>query len=228
MNSDKIKDPIMYTPNLFQFTNDAEKIAFMKRYSFATMVTLKGDIPIATQLPFYIDDSSDKLVLSAHFAVANEQAGYMEASQSLVIFSQPHAYISPKHYDKRESVPTWNYMAVHAYGKAKVIQDENAKIKVLEQLITFHDETYLEQWNSLSDRYKQGMLKGIVAFEMEVTDLQGQKKISQNKSENEKQRIIKHLNETEHAVEKDIAAYMGEISSNHHKPTTYKQQSISL
>ncbi|WP_442587718.1 FMN-binding negative transcriptional regulator [Pedobacter sp. AW31-3R] len=214
----------MYTPNLFQFTNDAEKIAFMKRYSFATMVTLKGDIPIATQLPFYIDHSSDKLVLSAHFAVANEQAGYLEASQSLVIFSEPHAYISPKHYDKRESVPTWNYMAVHAYGKAKVIQDENAKIKVLEQLITFHDEAYLEQWNSLSDKYKQGMLKGIVAFEMEVTDLQGQKKISQNKSESEKQRIIKHLNETEHTVEKDIAAYMGKISSNHHKPTTYKQQ----
>lgn len=202
----------MYIPNHFQFKDDAEKIAFMKLYSFATIITVKDDIPIATQLPFFIDDSSDRLVVSSHFAIANEQAKCIAANTSLVIFTEPHAYISPVHYDKRESVPTWNYIAVHAYGKAKILEDENSKIKVLEQMITFYDQNYLEQWNSLSDRFKKGMMSGIVAFELEVTSLQGQKKLSQNKTETERQRIITHLEKSENTAEKDIAAHIKNVS----------------
>jgi transcriptional regulator len=202
----------MYISNHFQFKGDAEKIAFMKQYSFATIITIKENIPIATQLPFYIEDSSDKLVLSSHFALTNEQAKYIEANASLVIFTEPHAYISPVHYDKWESVPTWNYIAVHAYGKAKILEDKNSKIKVLEQMIKFYDQNYLEQWNSLSDRFKNGMMSGIVAFELEVTDLQGQQKLSQNKTETERQRIIKHLEKSENTVERDTAAYIKNVS----------------
>ena len=109
----------------------------MKQYSFATIVTMNGNIPVATQLPFHISDSAEKLLLSSHFALANEQAKYIGDNTSLVIFSEPHAYISPVHYDKKESVPTWDYMAVHAYGKAKIVTDENEVIKVLERMITF-------------------------------------------------------------------------------------------
>jgi transcriptional regulator len=172
----------MNTPNHFQFKDDAEKIAFMKQYSFATIITVKDNLPIATQLPFFIDNSSGKLLLGSHFAVANEQSRYIEADTSLVIFTEPHAYISPVHYDKRESVPTWDYMAVHAYGKAKIIEDETAKIIALEQMIRFYEKDYLHQWESLSDKFKRGMM----AFELEVTDLKGQKKLSQNNRSREK------------------------------------------
>ena len=102
----------MYTPNHFQFKDNTEKIAFMKQYSFATIITVKDNLPIATQLPFFIDNNSDKVILSSHFAVANEQSRYIEANTSLVIFTEPHAYISIVHYDKRESVPTWDYKRV--------------------------------------------------------------------------------------------------------------------
>ncbi len=81
----------MYIPSHFQFQDNAEKIAFMKRYSFATIVTIKDNLPIATQLPFFIDNHSDKLVLSSDFAKANEQHKYIEDNISLVIFSEPHA-----------------------------------------------------------------------------------------------------------------------------------------
>jgi len=84
----------MYTPNQFRFRDKQEMVAFMKQYSFATIVTMNGNIPVATQLPFCIDDSSDKLLLSAHFALANEQAKHIVDNTSLVIFSEPHAYIS--------------------------------------------------------------------------------------------------------------------------------------
>lgn len=70
----------MYTTNHFQFKDNAEKIAFMKRYSFATIITIKDNLPTATQLPFFIDNNSDKVILSSHFAVANEQSRYIEAT----------------------------------------------------------------------------------------------------------------------------------------------------
>ncbi|HWV70516.1 MAG TPA: FMN-binding negative transcriptional regulator [Pseudosphingobacterium sp.] len=198
----------MYIPNQFRVTDEAEKIAFMRRYSFATIVTIKNDIPIATQLPFFIDNSSSKLVLSSHFAMANEQTKYIENNTSLVIFTEPHAYISPVHYDKKESVPTWDYIAVHAYGKAKIVKDEAAVINLLEQMIQFYDENYMAQWKGLSDKFKKGMVKGIVAFEIEVGDLQGQKKLSQNKNEAERQKIIEHLDRSDNSVEKEIASYI--------------------
>ncbi|WP_400260873.1 FMN-binding negative transcriptional regulator [Sphingobacterium sp. SG20118] len=201
----------MYTPNHFQFTDKAEIVAFMKQYSFATIVTVKDSIPIATQLPFIIEDSQDKLILGSHFAVANEQSKYIGATTSLVIFTEPHAYISPVHYDKLESVPTWDYIAVHAYGKAKIVEDETAKLKALEQMIQFYEKDYLQQWESLPDKFKKGMIRGIVAFELEVTDLQGQKKLSQNKTETERHRITEHLSKSENTVEKDIADYIKKL-----------------
>ncbi|AOM79422.1 FMN-binding negative transcriptional regulator [Pedobacter steynii] len=201
----------MYIPNQFQFRDKAEKIAFMKQYSFATIITNKGQIPIATQLPFFIYDTRDKLVLSSHFAIANEQVKYIETNISLIIFTEPHAYISPVHYDKVESVPTWDYISIHAYGKAKILEDEGSKIKVLEEMIGFYDQNYLAQWNSLSDKFKIGMMRGIVAFELEVTELQGQKKISQNKTEVERQRIANHLEKGGSTVENDLATYIRKL-----------------
>ncbi len=186
-------------------------VAFMKKYSFATIVTMKDNIPVATQLPFWIDDSDSGLRLISHFALANEQAKYIEENTSLVIFSEPHAYISPAHYDKKESVPTWDYMAVHAYGKAKIIAGENAVAGVLEQMIRFYEPGYLQQWESLTDKYKKGMMKGIVAFEIEVVDLQGQKKLSQNKTAAERQRISEHLEKSENTVETAIAQHIREL-----------------
>ncbi|HWV68896.1 FMN-binding negative transcriptional regulator [Chitinophaga sp.] len=201
----------MYIPHQFKFKDRNEMVAFMKRYSFATIVTVKGNIPLATQLPFWVDDSAGGLRLISHFALANEQAKYIEGNTSLVIFSEPHAYISPVHYDKKESVPTWDYMAVHAYGEPKIIAGENAVAGVLEQMIRFYEPGYLQQWNSLPEKYKKGMMKAIVAFEIEVVDLQGQKKLSQNKTAAERQRISEHLEKSENTVEMAIAQHIREL-----------------
>jgi transcriptional regulator len=198
----------MYTPKAFEFDNEADKIAFMRQYSFATIISANNGSPIATQLPFVIDDSGGKLMISSHFALANEQAGNIGADTSLVIFTGPHAYISPAHYDKWESVPTWDYIAVHAYGKARIIDDEPGKLRILEQMIGFYEQDYFKQWNDLPDKYKKGMLRGIVAFELEVTSLQGQKKLSQNKSSEERKRIIAHLKESNDHTENSLAGYI--------------------
>jgi len=198
----------MHIPKAFEFDELAGKIAFMKQYSFATIITSVKNVPVASHLPFVIEDSSEKLLLTSHFAVANEQAEYIGENTSLVIFSEPHAYISPSHYDRQESVPTWDYISVHAYGKAFVLKDDASKIGALEKTIAFYDKDYAAQWNSLSDSYKTGMLRGIVVFELEVSKLEGQKKLSQNKSEEERERIIRQLKKSGNSVENALAVHI--------------------
>lgn len=183
-------------------------MTFMQRYSFATIISVKDGLPIATHLPFLVKERDSKIVLTSHFAKANPQSADIIDTTALVIFTEPHAYISPKHYEKIESVPTWNYLAVHAYGKCALLDGEQNKAMVLQEMIKYYDADYLKQWNSLLEDYKQKMMKGIVAFEIVVDDLQAKKKLSQNRSETERQNIINDLSMAQDSNEKEIAQYM--------------------
>lgn len=202
----------MYIPKAFQFDDQAEKVAFMKQYSFAAMVTNIEGVPIATMLPFVITETDGKILLRSHFSALNEQAQYIGNNTSLVIFSGPHAYISPEHYDKKESVPTWDYITVHAHGRAGILQDDISKKTMLEEMISFYDSGYHQQWKSLPEKYISGMLKGIIVFEMEVTALAGQKKLSQNKNQQERNRIVHQLERSGNTVEKELAVCIKELS----------------
>lgn len=202
----------MYIPKPFLNTNNDDIIAFMQRYSFGTIVTSKENIPIATHLPFIIQKRNDKLYLLAHFATANPQAEDIINQKVLVIFNEPHAYISPKFYEKEQNVPTWNYLAVHAYGKAILIEEETEKLNLLEQTIVSFEADYLKQWQGLTNNYKLKMLKGIVGFEIEVTDIQAKKKLSQNKTLNERENIINAFRSSNDTNENQIAEYMTQLN----------------
>lgn len=198
----------MYIPKINLMTDRQEAIRFMKRYNFATIVTVKDGASNATHLPFVIEQRGDSIVLISHFAKANPQASELSGCKPLVIFAEPHAYISTKHYEHSENVPTWNYIAVHAYGSATLLETEGDKIQVLEKSIKFFEADYMEQWNALSENYKYGLIKGITAFEIVVEDLQAKKKISQNRSPKEQNNIIAELGSSTDSSQTDIAAYM--------------------
>ena len=198
----------MYIPNNFSITDQNEIFAFMKAYSFATIISAKENMPTATHLPFIVSTREDKVILTSHFAKANDHWKELEANKSLIIFNQPHAYISPSHYERELNVPTWNYIAVHAYGDARIIIDEQSTFDVLEATINNYEAGYKNQWDNLPFDYKMKLSKGIVAFEVTVTDLQAKKKLSQNKSEKEQKNIIDSLSLSADKNERDIAAYM--------------------
>jgi transcriptional regulator len=99
-------------------------------------------------------------------------------------------------------------MAVHAYGTATIIREEKQVLSLLEEMIREVEPSYLDHWNGLSDKYRSGMMKGIVAFEIPVTDLQGKKKLSQNKSATERDRIINRLESEGDAAAKLLAQHM--------------------
>ncbi len=193
----------MYIPKDYLTTDKAEILNFMQTYSFATIVTVKDNFQTATHLPFVVTETENGIVLTSHFAKANSQWTEVMDNSVLVIFSEPHAYISPKHYDSEINVPTWNYMAVHAYGKG-----QEQSFAVLEKMIASFEKGFKDQWDKLPRDYKTNMLKGIVPFQITVTDIQAKKKLSQDKKETERLRIISEFEKSTDGNENAIARFM--------------------
>lgn len=198
----------MYIPKINLATDREEIVAFMKQFSFATIITAKDNLPVATHLPFLVTTQGNNVVLTSHFAKANEHWTDIENNKTLVIFSEPHAYISTKNYDKELNVPTWNYISIHAYGQGKLITETEKTFEILEATINNYETSYRQQWDNLPEEYKLKMSKGIVAFEIIVTDLQAKKKLSQNRTDSEKQKIIDTLSKSKDKNEQLIAEYM--------------------
>jgi transcriptional regulator len=198
----------MYIPKPFEITDVNEAVSFMQQYSFASLVNTSNGVPHATHLPFTITRSGEKVVLSAHMARPNEQVTYLDNGTSLVIFTEPHAYIAPRHYEKELNVPTWNYIAVHAYGQAAFVTDEALQLHALQNMIAAYDTAYLKQWATLPMDYKLKMMKGIVFFDIAVTDLQGKKKLSQNRTESDRRSVEKALSQSNDANEQNIVEHM--------------------
>jgi transcriptional regulator len=198
----------MYIPEFNRLTDRNEIVDFMKQFSFATIISARNNLPVATPLPFLIIIKDEQIILTSHFAKANDHWKDIENNQVLIIFSEPHAYISPANYTKELNVPTWNYISVHAYGKGKLITESEIVAKILECTIDNYESAYRQQWDNFPEEYKSKMSKGIVAFEIVVTEVKAKKKLSQNRSEEEKQRIIESLSESEDSNERQIAAFM--------------------
>lgn len=201
----------MYVPKINEMTDIHEITDFMKRFSFATVVSVQDGIPLATHLPFIVRTEGAEVKLYAHFARANWQWKDIEANKVLVIFSEPHAYISPVNYDQFLSVPTWNYIAVHVYGKAEIIEEQKAVMQLLESTIDYYESTYRGQWDLLPRDFKEKMIRGIVAFEIKVSDIEAKKKLSQNKTKQERERIIATLLKKADGNERLIADYMNQM-----------------
>jgi|SRR3990172_7781199 len=199
----------MFIPHYYKEENTEKLLAFMQANSFGVLVCNSEKGLLATHLPFIIESKNEKVKLISHMARANEQWNVFEKNtELLIIFSGPSAYISPDNYEKKQNVPTWNYIAVHAHGKAKILSDEKEVVLCLEKTIKRYEEKYQQQMNELPKDYIQKMVKGIVAFEIEVDRLEGKYKLSQNKTENEQKNIVHSLEKSEHSSEKEIAEAM--------------------
>lgn len=204
----------MYIPGFNTFPDKQEVLSFIRKYSFGTIITSVANLPVATHLPFLIEEKDGQIIISSHFAKANPQALDVNENTNLIIFTEPHAYISPKNYEKEAEVPTWNYIAVHAYGKARLLNGEQEHLDLLERTIKNYEAGYFSQWQNLPDVYKSKMIKGIVGFEIIVTDLQAKSKLSQNRSEVEKDNIIHSLSESPSESEREIAKYMSSLKKH--------------
>jgi transcriptional regulator len=201
----------MYIPKHNQVTDRTLLFDLMQRFSFATLITVHEGRPFATHLPFLVyPDRGEQGTLITHMARANPQwQDFAGGGETLVIFQGHHAYISPSWYDVHPSVPTWNYMVVHAYGVPRVITDEIRVRETLQVLVDTHEASFARPWSmDLPAAYLHKMQQGIVAFEIPITQLEGKFKLSQNRSERDQHRVSEMLGAAADPDAQGVAAMM--------------------
>src|SRR6266851_7698207 len=160
----------MYIPAAFRETRPEVLHAHIREHSFGTLISLVSGELFATHLPFLLDDTrGPNGTLLGHMARANPHwRGFQPGDESLVIFHGPHAYISPRWYVSDQSVPTWNYTAVHAYGTASVVEDPQRVRELLERTVRTFEGDAPQAWSTarVTETYIANMARGIVAFEL--------------------------------------------------------------
>ena len=175
----------MYLPAQFKSQDDAHAWALMRAHPFAQMTSVDdAGFPFVSHLPIHLEQTGETTMLLGHVARGNPHWRYLQARpEALVVFTGPHAYMSPQVYPDLTRVPTWSYLAVHARVTTQLLEGEAAKDALLKQLIGDHEPAYADQWRGLDHAYQEKMLNGIVAFEMHITDLQCKIKLNQHRPE---------------------------------------------
>jgi transcriptional regulator len=184
----------MYTPKFNQVADRVLLIEAMRAYSFAILIGPQSDpasdaSPVATHLPLVVRDEGEHGLLEGHFARANPHWKSLAGQETLVVFSGPHAYVSPALYTEALSVPTWNYIAVHAYGKLTLVEDEPGKDALLTGLINANEPAYAEKWMAMPEGFRRSMLAGIIGFRIPIARIEGKFKLSQNRPETDRRSV---------------------------------------
>ena len=180
----------MYVPKKFQVDDVDLLHRTMRQIGAAAVVSMGPDGIIATHVPIELDsDAGENGVIRCHFARPNPHADTIAADQELLlIFQGPQGYVTPSWYPSKHrtgrAVPTWNYIAIHAYGTAETF-DDPTKLRAHLAALTDHFESpYAVPWSldDAPDGFIDGMARAIVGIEIQITRLEGKWKLSQNKA----------------------------------------------
>ncbi|MGW9686711.1 FMN-binding negative transcriptional regulator [Flagellimonas sp. 2504JD1-5] len=185
----------MYIPHYYKNENVDEVKAFLRENSFGILINQVDGKPWATHIPLELDlDSNGKDVLEGHISKANPQwKAFQESKEVLCVFNGPHAYVSSSWYEEEE-VPTWDYIAVHVYGKLKVLNEEET-MESLDKLVNKYEKDSKNPV-SLHDLSPKTLrqVKGVVGFRIAITDIQAAYKLSQTRPQDHP-KIVSELSE---------------------------------
>ena len=196
----------MYSPDYNRIEDRPELLAFLRANNFPILVTGAGGVLHASHLPVTIHEHGSQIVIDMHMAKNNPQWKEFFDDEVLVIFTGPHAYVSPRWYADQERVPTWNYTAIHAYGVPEINTDTKAKAGSQRRLIESLDPQWLPKHDALSQKYIDQMLNGIVNFSIPVARLETRWKLSQNRGREEMERIAAELEKSTDGSARELAA----------------------
>lgn len=203
----------MYNPRSYRNESVSELHDFVRRYNFAALFTHKNGESFSTLLPFMIDAERGSLgTLVAHMARANPHwRAFDGAAPSLVVFTGPHAYISPAWYQEQVTVPTWNYTLVHAAGRVRLIEDPKEMRAMVLRLVAQHEAPLGNPWDvRKAEAALETELEGIVGFEIPIERLEGKFKLNQNRSVADREGVVRALEKSAHPDEREIARLMRE------------------
>lgn len=200
----------MYVPSMFSAKSLKDVEAYMKKNSFATLISQgAGGRPIGTHIPLQYVEKRGKEFLYGHIAKANQQKLSFDEDQNLLaIFMETHAYISSSWYD-HINVPTWNYIAVHVYGKARIITGKEL-YESIDNLVNEYESDRPNRFHltDFDEEQLDAHLNGLVGFEMSVDQVEASYKLSQNRKDEDYFEIVKQLEATGDALSIHIADEM--------------------
>jgi transcriptional regulator len=198
----------MHIIKFFREENREKILDFLHQNDFATLVAYDGEKPVASHLLMEIVEDSENLLVNGHMSRANPLWKLFEKNpEVLVIFQGPHTYISPTWYNHL-NVPTWNYQAVHVYGKPRMITDKSESYGILKRLIDRYEANSSYKLETLPQDFVAKEMRGIAAFQIEVTKIEANFKLSQNRDDENYQNVILHLEEREDTVSHQVAEAM--------------------
>jgi transcriptional regulator len=196
----------MYSPDYNRVEDKPELLAFLRANNFPILVTGTGGVLHASHLPVAIHEHGSQIVIEMHMAKNNPQWKEFFDDEVMVLFSGPHAYISPRWYAEQERVPTWNYAAVHAYGVPAIISERKAKAESQRRLVESLDPAWLPKHDALGQKYVDMMLDGIVNFSIRVARMETRWKLSQNRGRQEMELIAAALEKSGEPGDRALAA----------------------
>ncbi|CAM3958445.1 protease [Staphylococcus schweitzeri] len=201
----------MYIPNFFQIDDFKEIEQFVKSNSFGMIITEKSGKPLATHLPLILQKKGDDYYISGHIAKGNPQWKTLNRNSNvLIIYQGPHAYVSSSWYEK-ENVPTWNYQAIHLYGEATVLSEQET-MNDLKTLLAKYEQ-YRENpvlWDNLAESTRM-QAKAIIGFKVKINKVEAAYKMSQNRNEQDYNNIIKKLEDEHNSSSNAVADVMRDI-----------------
>jgi transcriptional regulator len=203
----------MYSPEAFKVEDRATLHDFLRQHNFATLVTQHGGGLQATHVPLVLkEEVGEQGALQGHLARANQQWRDLAlGNEVLVIFTGPHAYISPAWYQTSPAVPTWNYTAVHVYGLPRLVEDSGEYAAMLHELVEVHERDRPDRWSGeMPVEFRDRLMKGIVGFEIAITRIEGKFKLSQNRPD-DAPGVIDGLSQSPYQGDREVAELMRRI-----------------
>lgn len=177
----------MYIPKHFEVTNKQEILSFIKANTFGQLISTVENRFYCSHIPFLL--SEDNQFLICHLSKANPQWKEIESQEVLITFQGVHDYISPSWYTSL-GVPTWNYQVVHVYGSATMISNNKDLKDIVDDLAKKYESSFDNPWQP---EYKESLLNSIIGIKIQIKELQGKYKLSQNRFEQDKNQIINGL-----------------------------------
>lgn len=201
----------MYVPPAFR-DDDLDNIrANVRSARLANLVTATADGPLATPLPLFLEEAEgERGVLYGHLAKANPQWNSPPIGEALAIFMGPEAYVTPSWYATKQEtgkvVPTWNYIAVHAYGPVEFFHDPERLLEVVTRLTNIQEKPRTKPWtvDEAPADFVAAQLRGIVGLRIPVTRFEGKRKMSQNRPEGDRTRVAAGLSASEDPRDREV------------------------
>ncbi|MFO1114002.1 MAG: FMN-binding negative transcriptional regulator [Rhodospirillales bacterium] len=205
----------MYIPPAFREDDLAALHETMRETRLANLITATAEGLIATPLPLFLEPEEGPYgTLYGHLARANSQWKLSPTGDAMALFTGPNAYVSPSWYPAKQEhgkvVPTWNYVAVHAYGPAEFFEDTDRLLKVVIRLTDLNERQRSNPWavTDAPEAFVRAQLRGIIGLRLQVTRLEGKRKMSQNRGTEDREGVAAGLAASDRASDRAVAALM--------------------